>query len=189
MRKSASSAISSARRRARSESPPQAFAWMRQAMRRNRNCLWLDRESSPKTSRYLSLSCAVVRLRRPSISSLIRVGSTAVSFLMALTSSHMRALYLRQVNLLAGRIGEEQADECIAEDGGDFGNGAVEGGVAIAHERSPWKTTHDDLRLAVDASSGGCDRRGVVPCPLTIYAGRVRVVRPGVPVYAAYERT
>jgi hypothetical protein len=69
----------------------------------------------------------------------------------------MRALYLRQVNLLAGRIGEEQPDEGIAEDGGDFGNGAVEGGVAIAHERSPWKTTHDDLRLAVDASSGGYD--------------------------------
>lgn len=39
MRRSASSAISSARRRARSESPPHAFAWIRQAMRRNRNCL------------------------------------------------------------------------------------------------------------------------------------------------------
>jgi len=69
----------------------------------------------------------------------------------------MRALCLRQVNLLAGRIREEQADECIAEDGGNLGNGTVESGVAIAHERSPWKTTHDDLRLAVDASSGGCD--------------------------------
>jgi hypothetical protein len=92
----------------------------------------------------------------------------------------MRALCLRQVNFLAGRIREEQADECVAEDGGDLVNGAVEGGVTIAHERSPWKTTHDDLRLAVDASSGGFDRLGVVPCPLTIYAARVRVVRPEV---------
>jgi hypothetical protein len=33
---------------------------------------------------------------------------------MALTSSHMRALCLRQVNLLASRIGEEQPDKCIA---------------------------------------------------------------------------
>ena len=90
----------------------------------------------------------------------------------------MRALCLRQVNFLAGRIREEQADECVAEDGGDLVNGAVEGGVAIAHERSPWKTTHDDLRLAVDTSSGGFDRLGFVPCPLTIYAARVRVVRP-----------
>ena len=43
-----------------------------------------------------------------------------------------------------------------------------------------WKTTHDDLRLAVDASSGGFDRLGVVPCSLTIYAARVRVVQPEV---------
>jgi hypothetical protein len=49
----------------------------------------------------------------------------------------MRALCLRQVNLRAGRIREEQADECIAEDGGNLGNGAVESGVVIAHERSP----------------------------------------------------
>ena len=69
------------------------------------------------------------------------------------------------------------------------GNGAVEGGVAIAHERSPWKTTHDDLRLAVDASSGGSDRRGFVPCPLTIYAVWAGFVRLGVQVFAAYERT
>jgi hypothetical protein len=56
---------------------------------------------------------------------------------MVLTGSHMRALCLRQVNLVFGRIREEQPDECIAEDGGDFVNGAVEDGVAIAHERSP----------------------------------------------------
>jgi hypothetical protein len=103
-----------------------------------------------------------------------------VSFLMAFTSIHMKALCLRQVNLGAGSR-EEKADECIAENGGNLGNGAVEGGLAIAHEGSPWKTTHDDLRLAVDASSGGCDGGGVVPCPLTIYAVRVRAVRPGMP--------
>src|ERR1035437_4901101 len=38
------------------ERPPLAFAWMRQATRRNRNCLWLDRLSSPKTWWYFSLS-------------------------------------------------------------------------------------------------------------------------------------
>jgi hypothetical protein len=31
----------------------------------------------------------------------------------------------------------------------------IERRLAIAHERSPWKTTHDDLRPAVAASSGG----------------------------------
>jgi hypothetical protein len=61
----------------------------------------------------------------------------------------MRALCLPQVNWRAG-LRKEVADECIAENGGDFVNGGVEGGVAIAHERSPWKTTHDDLRLAVE---------------------------------------
>jgi hypothetical protein len=38
-RRSASLAISRARRRARSERPPSAIAWMRQAILRNRNCL------------------------------------------------------------------------------------------------------------------------------------------------------
>jgi hypothetical protein len=38
---------------------------------------------------------------------------------------------------VAGWIREEQPDQCIAEDGSDFVNGAIEGGVAIAHERSP----------------------------------------------------
>ena len=94
-----------------------------------------------------------------------------------LTSSPMRALYLRQVNLRAGRSREEQAHECIAEDDGNFVDGSIEHSVAIAHERSPWKTTHDDLRFAVEPASGGCDRRGVLPCPLTIYAARVPVVR------------
>ena len=62
MRRSASLAISSARRRARSERPPQALAWRRQAMRRNRNCLWFERVSSPKASRYLSLSWPTVNV-------------------------------------------------------------------------------------------------------------------------------
>jgi hypothetical protein len=57
--------------------------------------------------------------------------------------------------------------------------GFVERSIAIAHERSPLETTHDDLRLAVEPASGGCDRPGVVPCPLTIYAARARVVRVG----------
>ncbi len=72
-----------------------------------------------------------------------------------LTSSHMRALYLRQVNLLAGRIGEEQPDDGIADDCGNLLNGLIERGVAIAHERSPLETTHDDLRFAVEPASGG----------------------------------
>jgi hypothetical protein len=94
----------------------------------------------------------------------------------------MRALCLRQVNLVAGRIRKEQAYECSAEDGGDFGDGVVEDGVVISHERSPWKTTHDDLRLAVDASPGGCDRPGVLPCLLTIYVRSGRFVRAGLPI-------
>jgi hypothetical protein len=49
-----------------------------------------------------------------------------------------QGLCFQQVNFVAGWIREEQPDQCIAEDGGDLGNGAVEGSVAIAHERSPW---------------------------------------------------
>jgi hypothetical protein len=89
----------------------------------------------------------------------------------------MRALYLRQVNLLAGRIGEEQAYKGIAKDGRNITDGLIERGVAIAHERSPLETTHDDLRFAVEPASGGCDRRGVLPRSLTIYVAPVRVVR------------
>jgi hypothetical protein len=48
----------------------------------------------------------------------------------------MRALF-RQVNLLTGRIPEEQADERIAEDGGNFVDGLIKHGVTITHERSP----------------------------------------------------
>jgi hypothetical protein len=49
----------------------------------------------------------------------------------------MRALCLREVNLPGGRSGEEQADECIAENAGDLADGLIERGIAIAHERSP----------------------------------------------------
>ncbi len=69
----------------------------------------------------------------------------------------MRALCLWEVNLRAGWLGEEQAEQCIAQDGGCFGNGGVERGVAVAHERSPLETTHDDLRYAAEAPSGGLD--------------------------------
>jgi hypothetical protein len=68
------------------------------------------------------------------------------------------------------RIGEEQPDECIAEDDGNFADCLIERGIVIAHERSPWETTHDDLRLAVEPASGGYDRRGVLPRSLTMYA-------------------
>ena len=67
----------------------------------------------------------------------------------------MRALCLWQVNSEVGRFGEQQADECIAEKGGGLADGLIEHSVAIAHERSPWETTHDDLRLAVEPASGG----------------------------------
>jgi len=67
-------------------------------------------------------------LRRASISSRIWV-----SVFMTLTSSHMRALCLREVN----RRGEKQPDECIAEESGDLTDGLFERSVAIAHERSP----------------------------------------------------
>jgi hypothetical protein len=39
--------------------------------------------------------------------------------------------------LPGGRSGEEQADERIAEDGGDLANGLIERSIAFAHERSP----------------------------------------------------
>ena len=72
----------------------------------------------------------------------------------------MRALYLRQVNWPSGRFREEQAHQGFAENCGGSSDGIVERGVAIGHERSPWKTTHNDLRLTVDALSGGRYRRG-----------------------------
>lgn len=46
---------------------------------------------------------------------------------------------------------------------GDIVDGLVERCVTIAHERSPWQTTHDDLRLAVGPASGGGGWRGELP--------------------------
>jgi len=67
----------------------------------------------------------------------------------------MRALCLLQLNREAVRFGEEQTHGRIAQDAGGFADRMIERRLAIAHERSPWKTTHDDLRPAVAASSGG----------------------------------
>lgn len=174
MRRSASSAISSARCRARSDSPPHAFAWIRQAMRRKRNCLWLDRDCSPKTSRYFSLNFPAVRLRRPSISARI-----SISVFIALTRSPMRALCLREVKFPADCVREEHAYEGGAENGSDLTYSLIERGIVIAHERSPLETTHDDFRFAVDAPSGGLSTRFRSPRPLTIYAENVENVRVG----------
>ena len=70
--------------------------------------------------------------RRLSISSRM-----LVSFFMALTTSDMSALSLPKVNRSLGRFGEEEAHECIGQDGGCLVDGLIERGVAIAHERSP----------------------------------------------------
>jgi hypothetical protein len=68
VRMSASRASSSARRRARSDSPPSASDWTRQAMRLTRKSLFPERLDSPKTARYRSRNCAGV-IRRSSASS------------------------------------------------------------------------------------------------------------------------
>jgi predicted proteasome-type protease len=47
--------------------------------------------------------------------------------------------------------------------------------VGVVHEQSPW-TTHNGLRFAVEALSGGF-QRGSRPRLLTIYAGNVESVR------------
>ena len=57
------------------------------------------------------------------------------------------------------------------EEIGDFADDAVERRIVIVHERSPIETTHNDLRLAVEALSGGL--------PFTIYAARFESVRLG----------
>ena len=51
----------------------------------------------------------------------------------------------------------------------DFADGVVHKRVVIGHERSPSETTHNDLRFAVEALSGGL--------LLTIYAGVWESVR------------
>ena len=90
MRRSASLAISSARRRARSERPPSASAWIRQAILRNRNCRWFDRDSSPKNSLYFWRSCPDVIVLRSLIS--FRIAACLSSgILMAVNLMSMRA--------------------------------------------------------------------------------------------------
>jgi hypothetical protein len=39
--------------------------------------------------------------------------------------------------LPGARIGEDQADKRIAQNGCDLADGLIESGIAIAHERSP----------------------------------------------------
>lgn len=91
----------------------------------------------------------------------------------------MHALCLGEVNRKRCAFREMEADEDVAEDGCGGLDGLVQRGIVIAHERSPWETTHDDLRWAVEAPSGGSYRPGIPPCLLTIYAAMFESVRPG----------
>jgi hypothetical protein len=81
----------------------------------------------------------------------------------------MRALRLPRVNLAGVRKPEAQVGR--GEKIGDFADGIVDCRIVIGHERSPIETTHNDLRLAVEALSGGL--------PLTIYADCWKSVRLG----------
>jgi hypothetical protein len=68
-------------------------------------------------------------------------------------------------------VGEPEAQVGRGEKIGDFVDGIVARRIVIGHERSPIETTHNDLRFAVEALSGGL--------PLTIYAERWKSVRLG----------
>jgi hypothetical protein len=68
---------------------------------------------------------------------------------------------------------EPEAQPGSGEKIGDFADGVVERRIVIGHERSPVETTHNDLRFAVEALSGGL--------PLTIYAESLESVRFGGP--------
>lgn len=72
---------------------------------------------------------------------------------------------------MARLLREPEAQVGRGEKIGDFADRVVERRIVIGHERSPIETTHNDLRFAVDALSGGL--------PLTIYAGRWKSVRVG----------
>ncbi len=54
--------------------------------------------------------------------------------------------------LLETRRAKKQ--ECPGENGGDLVNGLGPISVGVVHEQSPW-TTHNGLRFAVEALSGG----------------------------------
>ena len=72
---------------------------------------------------------------------------------------------------MAGLVREPEAQVGRGEKIGDFADGVFERRIVIGHERSPIETTHNDLRLAVEALSGGL--------PLTIYAECWKSVRLG----------
>src|SRR5262245_27700876 len=92
--------------------------------------------------------------RKPSICSRICVSFIFSSVLMVLTSSPMDALCLRGVKLWGS--GEAQAQVDGGEDRGDVVNRLVP--IGMVHEQSPW-TTHNGLRFAVEALSGGLATR------------------------------
>ena len=100
VRRSASFAISSARRRARSERPPSASSWIRHATRRNRNCLFEERLGSPKTSAYLCFNWPTVIDRRLSISTWRAIVFSLV--LNAVNLDTIRARRHRSINSNCG---------------------------------------------------------------------------------------
>src|SRR5262245_50903252 len=144
-------------------------------MRRNRNCLWFERLDSPKTSRYFSLSCPTVMWRRASISSR-RAVDLLVSVFIVLTTSDMRPRFLGTVNFVWLDFREAQSQVRVCENGGDYADCFGRFGILFVHERSPCEATHDHVRLAVDAPSGGNVDADLSPCPLTIYAQGVETV-------------
>jgi len=83
----------------------------------------------------------------------------------------MTALRLRKVKVVSARNREPEAQVGFRLKSGDFADGVVERRIVIGHERSPFETTHNDLRLAVEALSGGLR--------LTIYAESLKSVRLG----------
>ena len=90
----------------------------------------------------------------------------------------MSARCLRRGKSFLGFSLEPEAQVGVGEESGDLLNCLFERVVAIGHERSPFGTTHNDLRLAVDALSGGF-RAGLFARSLTIYAERAGSVRLG----------
>ena len=72
---------------------------------------------------------------------------------------------------MARLVREPEAQVAGSEKIGDFTDRIVQRRVVIGHERSPIETTHNDLRFAVNALSGGLS--------LTIYAGHLESVRFG----------
>src|SRR5262249_8170446 len=111
-RMSASFAISRARRRARSESPPSARAWMRQILR-NRNCRLFDGVSSPNTSMYFCVNWPpVIRL---SLAMCCSIVSSSWFFLLGgVNLVYMRARLLGGIKWrsAAPRIAQQEIAGC-----------------------------------------------------------------------------